>query len=245
MSLASHTSTLFHPSFNLLHVSLIKPHLHIHTTTHIPQQPSKPKHHITHLILQLFPASSLTHLDHFIPDFLDSQSKFTLVIPQASTILHSSTSFFNASSLTPGEPFQFHDFTMWPKKRGLTLPLLLRCAHFWWGQFEHSVTCRPVPRVQRLSRTSASLTLLPHWQVFVFGAAAAGVCSWAWGWGSSRCLFWPIVGDDGVGVVIVGAFLCVWLSLSHTIHPANHFNFPISLWGQKIHCVTVSRRSPL
>jgi len=203
MSLASHTSTLFHPSFYLLHVSLIKPHLHIHTTTHIPQQPSKPKQHIPHLILQLFPASSLTHLDHFIPDFLDSQSKFTLVVPQASTILHSSTFlFFTASYHTHCDPFQFLDFTMWPKKRGLTLPLL-RGAHFWWGQFEHSVTLRPVPRVQRLSRTSASLTLLPHWQVLVFGAAAAGgVCSSGWG-SSSRCLFWPIV---GVWVLIVDAF---------------------------------------
>ena len=88
MSLASHTSTLFHSSFNLLHVSPIKPHLHIHTTTHIPQQPPKPKHHITHLILQFFPASSLTYLNHFIPNFFQSQSKFTLVVSQASTIFH-------------------------------------------------------------------------------------------------------------------------------------------------------------
>ena len=88
MSLTSHTSTLFHSSFNLLHMSLIKPHLHIHTTTHIPQQPSKPKHHITHLILQFFPASSLTHLHHFIPNLFQSQSKFTFIIPQASTIFH-------------------------------------------------------------------------------------------------------------------------------------------------------------
>ena len=93
MSLASHTSTLFHSSFNLLHMSPIKPHLHIHTTTHVPQQPSKPKHHITHLILQLFPASSLTHLDHFIPDLFQSQSKFTFIIPQASTIFHLSKFF--------------------------------------------------------------------------------------------------------------------------------------------------------
>ena len=92
MSLASDTSILFHSSFNLLHMSLIKPHLHIHTTTHIPKQPSKPKHHITHLILQLFPTSSLKHLDHFIPDFFQSQSKFTLLIPQASTRLHFHTS---------------------------------------------------------------------------------------------------------------------------------------------------------
>ena len=125
MSLASDTSILFHSSFNLLHMSLIKPHLHIHTTTHIPKQPSKPKHHITHLILQLFPASSLTHLNHLIPDFLDSQSKFTFFIPQTSTILHLSTYIFTASSLTPCDPFQFSDFTLRPKKRGLTLPLLL------------------------------------------------------------------------------------------------------------------------
>jgi len=114
--------------------------------------------------------------------------------------------------------------------------LLLRGAHFWWGQFEHSVTRRPLPRVHLLARTSVSLTLLPHWQVLVFGAAAAGVCSWAWGWGSSRCLFCPMVGDEGVGVVIVDAFLCVWGSLSHTIHLANHFNFPILHSGQKIQC---------
>ena len=69
-------------------MSLIKPHLHIHTTTHIPQQPSKPKHHITHLILQFFPTSSLTHLHDFIPNLLQSQSKFTFIIPQASTIFH-------------------------------------------------------------------------------------------------------------------------------------------------------------
>ena len=175
MSLASHTSTLFHPSFYLLHVSLIKPHLHIHTTTHIPQQPSKPKHHITHLILQLFPASSLTHLNHLIPDFLDSQSKFTFFIPQTSTILHLSTSIFTASSLTHCDPFQFSDFTLRQKKE--VLPCLCCCcavgAHFWWGQLEHSITLRPLPRVQLLARTSASLTLLPHWQVLVFGASSS------------------------------------------------------------------------
>ena len=88
MSLASHTSTLFHSSLNLLDVSLIKPHLHINTTTHIPHQPSKPKHHITHLILQFFPASSLAYLNHFIPNLFQSQSKITLVVPQASTIFH-------------------------------------------------------------------------------------------------------------------------------------------------------------
>jgi len=124
------------------------------------------------------------------------------------------------------------------KKRGLTLPLLLlRGAHFWWGQFEHSITCRPLPRIQLLARTSASLTLLPHWQVLVFGAsAAAGVCSWAWGWGSSRCLFWPMVGDEGVGAVIVDAFLCVWLSLSHTITPTIHFNFSdLHCTAKKLH----------
>ena len=92
MSLASDTSILFHSSFNLLHMSLIKPHLHIHTTTHIPQQPSKPKHHITHLILQLFPTSSLKHLDRFIPDLFQSQTKFTFLIPQASTRFHFHTS---------------------------------------------------------------------------------------------------------------------------------------------------------
>ena len=92
MSLASDTSILFHSSFNLLHMSLIKPHLHIHTTTHIPQQPSKPKHHITHLILQLFPASSLTHLNHFIQDLFQSQTQFTFLIPQASTRFHFYTS---------------------------------------------------------------------------------------------------------------------------------------------------------
>jgi hypothetical protein len=130
------------------------------------------------------------------------------------------------------------------KKEGL--PCLCFCccccvvvgAHFWWGQFEHSSTLRPVPRVQRLARTSASLTLLPHWQVLVFGAAG---CSSAWAWGSSRCLFWPMVGDEGVGVVIVVAFLCVWLSLSRTITHTNHFNFPISQWSRKIHCVTASQ----
>jgi len=88
MSPASHTSTLFHSSFNLLDMSLIKPHLHIHTTTHIPHQPSKPKHDITHLILQFFPTSSLTHLHDFIPNLFQSQSKFTFIIPQASTIFH-------------------------------------------------------------------------------------------------------------------------------------------------------------
>ena len=100
MSLASDTSILFHSSFNLLHMSLIKPHLHIHTTTHIPKQPSKPKHHITHLILQLFTTSSLKHLDHFIPDLFQSQSKFTLLIPQASTRLHFHTSILLIHCLT-------------------------------------------------------------------------------------------------------------------------------------------------
>ena len=66
MSLASYTSILFHSSFDLLHMSLIKPHPHIHTTTQVSQQPSHSKHHITHLILQFFPASSLTHFAHFI-----------------------------------------------------------------------------------------------------------------------------------------------------------------------------------
>ena len=88
MSPASHTSTLFHSSFNLLDMSLIKPHLHIHTTTHIPHQPSKPKHNITHLILQFFPTSSLKHLHDFIPNLFQSQSQFTFIIPQASTIFH-------------------------------------------------------------------------------------------------------------------------------------------------------------
>lgn len=107
-------------------------------------------------------------------------------------------------------------------------------AHFWWGQFEHSITLRPLPRVQLLARTSASLTLLPHWQVLVFGAGGCSWgCCWAWASGSSRCLLWPMVGDGGVCVVIVVAFLCVWLSLSHTITPTNHFNFPISQWSQK------------
>jgi hypothetical protein len=104
MSLASDTSILFHSSFDLLHMSLIKPHPHIHTTTHIPKQPSKPKHHITHLILQLFPASSLTHLDHFIANLFQSQSKFTLLIPQASTRLHFYTSILLIHCLTPCAP---------------------------------------------------------------------------------------------------------------------------------------------
>ena len=109
MSLASDTSILFHSSFNLLHMSLIKPHLHIHTTTHIPKQPSKPKHHITHLILQLFPASSLTHFAHFIPNLFQSQSKFTLLIPQASTRLHFHTSIllYTVSPFVPHYLFQF------------------------------------------------------------------------------------------------------------------------------------------
>ena len=109
MSLASDTSILFHSSFNLHHMSLIKPHLHIHTTTHIPQQPSKPKHHITHLILKLFPASSLTHLNHFIPDLFQSQSKFTLLILQASTRLHFYTSIllYTVSPFLPTIYFNF------------------------------------------------------------------------------------------------------------------------------------------
>ena len=157
MSLASHTSTLFHPSFNLLHMSLIKPHLHIHTTTHIPQQPSKPKHHITHLILQLFPASSLTHLDHFIPDLFQSETQITLVIPQASTILHSSTSFFNASSLTHGIPFQFHDFTVAAKKEGLPC---LSCFSCFAVLISGGGSSSTVSRVGLFRGSSGSLALL-------------------------------------------------------------------------------------
>ena len=109
MSLASHTTTLFHSSFNLLHMSLIKPHLHIHTTTHIPHQPSKPKHHITHLILKFFPTPSLTHLHHFIPNLFQSQSKFTCVIPQASTIFHLSKIILKLLIHTfVGKVFQFY-----------------------------------------------------------------------------------------------------------------------------------------
>ena len=100
MSLASDTSILFHSSFNLLHMSLIKPHLHIHTTTQVSQQPSKPKHHITHLILQFFQTSRLTHLDHFIPNLFQSQSQFTLVVPQASTRFHVYTSILLIHCLT-------------------------------------------------------------------------------------------------------------------------------------------------
>ncbi len=120
MSLASDTSILFHSSFNLLHMSLIKPHLHIHTTTQVPKQPSKPKHHITHLILQLFPASSLKHLDHFIPDLFQSQSKFTLLIPQASTRLHFHTSILLIHCLTlcARYLFQFLFQIMGNTKRG-------------------------------------------------------------------------------------------------------------------------------
>ena len=109
MSLASYTSILFHSSFDLLHMSLIKPHPHIHTTTQVSQQPSQPKHHITHLILQFFPASSLTHFAHFIPNLFQSQSKFTLLIPQASTRLHFYTSILLIHCLTvrAHDPFQF------------------------------------------------------------------------------------------------------------------------------------------
>lgn len=100
MSLASHTSILFHSSFDLLHMSLIKPHPHIHTTTHIPKQPSKPKHHITHLILQLFPASSLTHFAHFVPDFRHTTAQFASIVCQASTRFHFYTSILPIHCLT-------------------------------------------------------------------------------------------------------------------------------------------------
>ena len=126
------------------------------------------------------------------------------------------------------------------KKRGLTLPQLLRGAHFWWGQFEHSVTRRPVPRVQLLSRTSVSLTLLPHWQVLVFGAAAAGgVCSSGWG-SSSRCLFWPIVGEGGVWGLIVGAFLgfCFRCVSPYTRRSISIFRFHCGGKNTRSHCAS-------
>ena len=225
MSLASHTSTLFHSSFNLLHVSLIKPHLHIHTTTHIPKQPSKPKHHITHLILQLFPTSSLKHLNHLIPDFLDSQSKFTSVIPQTSTILHLSSIYLHCIKPYTPQTISISRFYTFPKKNR-SYPAYVLPLHLGLGQFEHSITLRPVPSVQLLNSTSVSLTRLPHWHVFVFGAgaAAAGVCSW--GWGSSRCLLWPMVVERGACiVVIVVAFLCLVVTASyHTHHKPFQFH---------------------
>jgi hypothetical protein len=85
MSLASHTTILFHSSFNFLHMSPIKPHTHIHFPTHISQQSSNPKHHITHLIFQLFHASRFTHFTHFIPYFLHPFPQLTFLILQAST----------------------------------------------------------------------------------------------------------------------------------------------------------------
>ncbi len=112
MSLASHTTILFHSSFNFLHMSPIKPHTHIHFPTHISQQSSNPKHHITHLIFHFFPASSLAQFYHLIPDLFQSETQITLVVPQALTILHLSTSIFTTSHHTQCEPFQFSNFTV-------------------------------------------------------------------------------------------------------------------------------------
>jgi len=65
---------------------------------------------------------------------------------------------------------------MWPKKRAYPAFFsYLFALHFGFGQFEHSITLRPVPSVQLLNSTSVSLTRLPHWHVLVFGAAAAAV----------------------------------------------------------------------
>ena len=50
-----------------------------------------------------------------------------------------------------------------------------------------------------------------------------------------------VIGVIGVIVVILDAFVGGCLELPHTIHLTNHFNFPISQWGQKIHCVTGSQ----
>ena len=88
-------------------------------------------------------------------------------------------------------------------KKNRSYPAYALPLHLGLGQFEHSVTRRPVPSVQLLSSTSLSLTRLPHWHVFVFGAgaAAAGVCSW--GWGSSRCLLWPMVVERGACIVVI------------------------------------------
>ena len=84
MSLASDTSRFFESFLNFRDVSFIEPHSHIDTTTHIPQQPSKPKHHITHLILQFFNASCFIHFNHFIPDFLHTRAQLAAFILQAS-----------------------------------------------------------------------------------------------------------------------------------------------------------------
>ena len=80
MSLASDTSILFHSSFNLLHMSLIKPHLHIHTTTTYPNNLPNPN------------ITSLTS------SFNSSQ------LPASHTSTTSSQISFN---LKPNSPFSF------------------------------------------------------------------------------------------------------------------------------------------